>query len=134
MAILKIAVESSDTAECEPTPCPVGCCAEIVAGKWTLLIIRDLCDGPRYYGELETSLAGISPRTLCERLKFLSEHGLVSRTYIKGLPPRTQYALTDAGRALVPLIGAMRTAGQIMLDARVAMHDGDANYAAPRLG
>jgi DNA-binding HxlR family transcriptional regulator len=109
----------------ENGPCPVGCCADIVAGKWTLLIIRDLCDGPRYFRDLELSLAGISPRTLCERLKFLTQQGLVSRTYIKALPPRTQYDLTEAGRALVPLIGAMRQVGTIMLEARAALEASD---------
>lgn len=89
--------------------CPIGRCAEIIAGKWTLLLIRDLVDGPKHFGDLERSLNGISPRTLCERLKFLNERGVVTRTYIKALPPRTIYELTDKGHALAPLLGAMRT-------------------------
>jgi len=92
-----------------------------VAGKWTLLIIRDLCTGPKYFRDFENSLTGISPRTLCDRLRFLTEQGLVSRTYIKALPPRTQYELTDPGRALVPLIDSMRQVGAIMLAAREAL-------------
>ena len=119
-------MENPDTAQeasdepCADAPCPVGCCAEVVAGKWTLLIIRDLCEGPRYFRDLENSLCGISPRTLCERLKFLAEQGLVTRTYIKALPPRTQYELTDAGRQLAPLISAMREAGVALMETRVA--------------
>lgn len=104
-----------------------------MAGKWTLLVIRDLCDGPKYFCELERSLSGISPRTLCERLKLLAQHGFVSRTYIKGLPPRTQYELTQAGRALVPLIGTMREVGSMMLQSRAVdqQQDEQAEVAAP---
>ena len=54
-------------------PCPVGCCAEIISGKWTLLVIRDLADGSRRFCELERSLEGISPRTLSLRLRALEE-------------------------------------------------------------
>jgi DNA-binding HxlR family transcriptional regulator len=95
--------------------CPIGRCAEIIAGKWTLLLIRDLSSGPRYFGDLETSLAGISPRTLCERLKFLAEQNVVTRTRIKGLPPRSLYELTDKGRALLPLLEAMRDYAETFL-------------------
>src|ERR671930_400537 len=60
-------------------PCPVGCCAEIISGKWTLLMIRDLADGSRRFCELERSLEGISPRTLSLRLRALEENGIVER-------------------------------------------------------
>ena len=52
-------------------PCPVGYCAEIISGKWTLLLIRDLADGSQRFCELERSLEGISPRTLSLRLRAL---------------------------------------------------------------
>lgn len=91
--------------------CPISRCAEIVSGKWTLLVIRDLSEGPKYFRDLENSLAGISPRTLCERLKFLAERGLVNRTYIKALPPRAEYELTERGMALIPILAAMREYG-----------------------
>jgi DNA-binding HxlR family transcriptional regulator len=94
------------------SPCPVGCCAEIISGKWTLLLIRDLSDGPCRFCELERSLEGISPRTLSLRLRALEEQGvLVRRTYPE-VPPRVEYALTDKGRALVPLIDDMRAYGR----------------------
>ena len=88
--------------------CPISRCADVIGGKWTILVIRDLAEGPRYFSELETSLSGISPRTLVERLKCLVAEGLVTRTRIKALPPRTVYELTDKGTALVPLLSAMR--------------------------
>lgn len=90
-------------------------CAELIGGKWTLLIIRDLVGGPRYFCDLEKSLGGISPRTLCERLKLLAASGVVSRTRIKALPPRTVYRLTERGHALSPLIDAMKDIGAAWL-------------------
>lgn len=110
----------------DPAVCPISRCAELVCGKWTVLVIRDLLAGPKYFRELERSLAGISPRTLCERLKFLTERGVVTRTYIKALPPRAQYALTDLGLALRPLLDTMRDIG----DAHLAVLDSDADASS----
>ena len=93
-------------------PCPVGCCAEIISGKWTLLIIRDLSDGSQRFCELERSLEGISPRTLSLRLRALEEEGIVGRRTYPEVPPRVEYALTEKGRALVPLIEDMRAYGR----------------------
>src|SRR5947207_1807946 len=84
-------------------PCPVGCCAEIISGKWTLLMIRDLSDGSQRFCELERSLAGISPRTLSLRLRALEDGGIVERPTYPAVPPRVGYALTEKRRALVPM-------------------------------
>src|SRR6185312_2609779 len=91
--------------------CPVCRTAEIVCGKWTLLVIRDLAEGRSRFCELERSLAGISPRTLSLRLRALEEEGVVERQTFPEVPPRVEYALTDKGRALVPLIEDMRAYG-----------------------
>jgi DNA-binding HxlR family transcriptional regulator len=91
--------------------CPVCRTAEIVCGKWTLLLIRDLSEGRSRFCELERSLAGISPRTLSLRLRALEEEGIVERQTFPEVPPRVEYALTEKGRALVPLIDSMRTYG-----------------------
>jgi DNA-binding HxlR family transcriptional regulator len=92
--------------------CPVCRTAEIVCGKWTLLVIRDLAEGRSRFCELERSLAGISPRTLSLRLRSLEEEGVVERQTFPEVPPRVEYVLTDKGRALVPLIEDMRTYGR----------------------
>lgn len=92
--------------------CPVCRTAEIVCGKWTLLVIRDLAEGRSRFCELERSLRGISPRTLSLRLRALEEEGIVVRQTFPEVPPRVEYALTDKGRALVPLIEDMRTYGR----------------------
>src|SRR3954465_14872322 len=93
-------------------PCPVGSCAEIISGKWTLLVIRDLADGSQRFCELELSLEGISPRTLSLRLRALEEHGIVERRTYPEVPPRVEYGLTEKGRALVPLSENVRSYGR----------------------
>src|SRR2546421_11824943 len=92
--------------------CPVCKTAEIVCGKWTLLVIRDLAEGRSRFCELERSLLGISPRTLSLRLRALEEEGVVKRETFPEVPPRVEYALTEKGRALVPLIEDMRKYGR----------------------
>jgi DNA-binding HxlR family transcriptional regulator len=90
----------------------VGRCAEIISGKWTLLLIRDLADGSQRFCELERSLEGISPRTLSLRLRALEDEDIVERRTYPEVPPRVEYALTEKGRALVPLIEDMRAYGR----------------------
>jgi DNA-binding HxlR family transcriptional regulator len=97
--------------------CPVCRTAEIISGKWTLLVIRDLSDGSRRFCELERSLEGISPRTLSLRLRGLEEQGVVKRHTYPEVPPRVEYALTEKGKALVPLIEDMRSYGRRWLPA-----------------
>ena len=75
-------------------------------------MIRDLADGSQRFCELERSLKGISPRTLSLRLRALEEHRIVERHTYPEVPPRVEYALTDKGRALVPLIEDMRAYGR----------------------
>ena len=103
-ARIVFAMASNDT-------CPVCRTAEIVCGKWTLLVIRDLAEGRSRFCELERSLKGISPRTLSLRLRALEEEGVVRRQTFPEVPPRVEYSLTDKGHALVPLIEDMRAYG-----------------------
>ena len=91
--------------------CPVCRTAEIVCGKWTLLVIRDLAEGRSRFCELERSLEGISPRTLSLRLRGLEEEGVLERRTYPEVPPRVEYALTEKGRALVSIVESMRAYG-----------------------
>ena len=95
----------------DPT-CPVCATADIICGKWTILVIRDLAEGRSRFCELERSLAGISPRTLSLRLRALEEQGIVARDTYPEVPPRVEYSLTPKGEALVPLIEDMRRYGR----------------------
>ena len=100
--------------------CPVCRTADIVCGKWTLLLVRELAEGCSRFCELERSLAGISPRTLSLRLRALEEEGIVERQTFPEVPPRVEYALTAKGRALIPIIEDMRTYGEQWLGATCA--------------
>src|SRR5256885_7332392 len=95
----------------DPT-CPVCRTADIVCGKWTLLLVRDLAEGRSRFCELERSLEGISPRTLSLRLRALEEEGIVERRTYPEVPPRVEYQLTEKGEALLPIIDAMREIGR----------------------
>jgi DNA-binding HxlR family transcriptional regulator len=106
--------------------CPVCRTADIVCGKWTLLVIRDLAAGRSRFCELERSLEGISPRTLSLRLRALEEEGIVIRRTFPEVPPRVEYALTEKGQALAPLIDDMRRYGT-----RWLMEDDPSSEAEP---
>ena len=92
--------------------CPVCHTSELVGGKWTLLLVRDLAAGHTRFCELERSLAGISPRTLSLRLRALEEDGIVERHTYPEVPPRVEYSLTAKGLDLLPIIESMRQYGR----------------------
>ena len=91
-----------------------GCIAsamQIIGAKWTALILRDLYEGPKRFGELERSLAGVSPRTLSQRLDDLEFCGIISKKSFAEAPPRTEYSLTGKGQDLVPVLQQMAAWG-----------------------
>jgi DNA-binding HxlR family transcriptional regulator len=87
--------------------CAVERALDVIDGKWTTLILRDLLRGTRRFGELRVSLSGISPKTLTDRLRDLEASGVLERTIYPEIPPRVEYALTDKGRALGPVVAAL---------------------------
>ncbi|GAC1370536.1 MAG: helix-turn-helix domain-containing protein [Candidatus Saccharimonadales bacterium] len=91
--------------------CGVTKALEILGGKWTMLIIRDLLEGPRRFGELEHSLGGISPRTLAIRLKELEHDGILQRD-CSGGDAHPMYRLTDKGLSLSAILDQMRAWGE----------------------
>lgn len=113
--------------------CPVCRTADIVCAKWTLLLVRDLAEGRSRFCELERSLNGISPRTLSLRLRALEDEGVVARHTYAQVPPRVEYALTDKGRALLPIIDDMRAYGEQWLagDPEESSSLGDTFRAVP---
>lgn len=96
--------------------CPVARTAELIGNKWTPLILRDLALGRRRFSQLERSLIGISPKTLSERLKKLEDAEVLTRQCYAEVPPRVEYALTEKGTALLPVIDCMRNFGTTWLD------------------
>ncbi len=99
-------MKKEPTAECDMF-CPVRKTMEIIQGKWTLLILRDLMSGSRRFGELRRSLDGVSPRTLSVRLRELEAEGILTRKIYAEVPPRVEYRLTEKGAGLKTVIAAM---------------------------
>lgn len=91
--------------------CVVERTADVIGGKWTTLILRDLLQGTRRFGELRASLGSVSPKTLTDRLRELERDGIITRTVYPEVPPRVEYKLTDKGKALRPVIDAMAAWG-----------------------
>ena len=92
--------------------CPVARTLDLIGERWTFLILRDLfLRGPRRYQDLQESLA-VGPNTLSSRLKSMEANGLVERKLYSDHPPRLEYALTDKGRTLGPVLKALRDWGQ----------------------
>jgi DNA-binding HxlR family transcriptional regulator len=87
--------------------CTVERTLEVIGGKWTTLILRDLLSGTKRFGELRASLGNIPPKTLTERLRNLEEQGALERVQFPEIPPRVEYTLTEKGRALGAIIDAM---------------------------
>jgi DNA-binding HxlR family transcriptional regulator len=105
--------------------CPVARTLELVGERWTLLIARDLLQGPRRFQDLQRSLPGIAPNLLSERLKLMEEHGLISRRFYSDHPPRAEYLLTEKGKELGHVVGALAVWGSRHLYRQAALvHEG----------
>jgi DNA-binding HxlR family transcriptional regulator len=94
--------------------CPVRRTAQIIDGKWTTQIVRDLLRGRRRYSELLAGLPGISPKILAQRLRLLESEGLITKTVYAEVPPHTEYELTALGLGLKDVIGAMARFGELL--------------------
>ncbi|MFQ5575293.1 MAG: winged helix-turn-helix transcriptional regulator, partial [Terriglobia bacterium] len=99
------------SAKSENISCPVHGALELLGKRWTALIIRDLIDGTKRFGELQTSLGSVSPRMLSLRLGELEEWGIVRRRIFPEVPPRVEYTLTPKGRDLKEIIDSMASWG-----------------------
>ena len=91
--------------------CPVAKTLEVIGDRWTILVVRDLLRGTQRFQDLLGSLPGIAPNILSARLKLMEEHGLIRRTLYSDHPPRAEYALTDRGRELGMVVGALAAWG-----------------------
>jgi len=90
---------------------------DVIGGKWTVPILHALLGGTRRFGQLQSALGGVSPKMLIARLRELEQQGFVTRTMYPEIPPRVEYALTDLGRTLKPIIDAMEAWGESYGDA-----------------
>ncbi|PJZ52074.1 winged helix-turn-helix transcriptional regulator [Leptospira adleri] len=93
--------------------CPVARTLDLIGERWTLLILRDFfikADVQRF-GDLETSLSGVTPAVLSTRLKELEKNGIIVRRLYSEHPPRMEYRLTPLGKSLGPVLKTLREWG-----------------------
>lgn len=87
--------------------CPVEAALEVIGGKWKPLILWALGDGVMRFGELQKALPGVNTKMLTKQLRELEEDGVISRKVYPEVPPRVEYAMTDFGKTLIPLLQAL---------------------------
>ena len=87
--------------------CGVEKTLKIIGGKWTLLILKELCEDKKRFGELQRNLAHISPKTLSQRLKELEQYGIVRKKVFAEVPLHVEYSLTPKGKSLKEVINTI---------------------------
>lgn len=87
--------------------CPVETTLKLIGDKWKVLIIRDLLTGTKRFGELKSSVTGITQKVLTSNLRAMEADGLVIRTVYPVVPPKVEYTLTDTGKSLSPILDSM---------------------------
>ena len=92
--------------------CPVATTVQIIGSKWKLLIMRNLMDRPWRFNELKKDLAGISQKVLTDSLRSMENDGIITRTVYPEVPPRVEYALSELGESMRPIMKAMEVWGQ----------------------
>lgn len=91
--------------------CPVATTVSLIGSKWKLLIVRNLLERPWRFNELKKDLVGISQKVLTDSLRSMEEDGLITRTVYPEVPPRVEYALSELGKSLKPILDSMVTWG-----------------------
>lgn len=92
--------------------CPVETTLTLIGDKWKVLILRDLMDGTKRFGELKKSLGGVSQKVLTAQLRDMESSGIISRKVYAEVPPKVEYSLTALGDSLRPVIDVLRTWGE----------------------
>ncbi len=91
--------------------CPVATTVQLIGSKWKLLILRNLLIRPWRFNELQKDLAGISQKVLTESLRTMEEDGIITRTVFAEVPPKVEYALSELGESMRPIIKVMEQWG-----------------------
>ena len=104
---METAQEIAEKPARELPACPVETTLMLISDKWKVLILRDLMPGTKRFSELKRSVGHVTQKVLTAQLRQMEESGLVTRTVYPEVPPRVEYSLTELGRSLKPVLGAM---------------------------
>lgn len=96
----------------EMPACPVATTVQLIGSKWKLLIMRNLLARPWRFNELRKDLDGISQKVLTDSLRSMEQDGIITRTVYPEVPPRVEYALSELGESMRPIINAMEVWGK----------------------
>ena len=91
--------------------CPVATTVGLIGSKWKLLILRNLLARPWRFNELKKDLEGISQKVLTDSLRSLEDDGIITRTVYPEVPPHVEYALSELGETMRPIIKSMEEFG-----------------------
>lgn len=91
--------------------CPVATTVRLIGNKWKLLIIRNLQQRPWRFNELHRNLEGISQKVLTDSLRQMEADGIITRTVYPEVPPRVEYALSELGESMRPILDSMQAWG-----------------------
>ena len=91
--------------------CPVATTLQLIGNKWKILILRNLMTRPWRFNEMLRSIPGISQKVLTDNLRALENDAIITRTVFPEVPPRVEYALSDLGESMRPIIKAMEAWG-----------------------
>ena len=92
--------------------CPVETTLMLIGDKWKVLILRDLMQGTKRFGELKKSVGNVTQKVLTAQLRAMEENGLLTRTVYAQVPPKVEYTLTELGKSLRPILDAMLNWGE----------------------
>ena len=92
--------------------CPVETTLTLIGDKWKVLILRDLMNGTKRFGELKKSIGTVSQKVLTAQLRDMEESGLLTRKVYAEVPPRVEYTLTELGYSLKPVLDSLWSWGE----------------------
>lgn len=104
----------------EMPACPVATTVRLIGSKWKLLIMRNLLQRSWRFNELRRDLEGISQKVLTDSLRSMEDDGIITHTVYPEVPPRVEYALSDLGESMRPIIDAMEEWGRNYMNAKVS--------------
>lgn len=105
-------LEKANMVKKELPSCPVETTLTLISDKWKVLVLRDLMQGTKRFGELRKSIGHVTQKVLTAKLRQMEESGLLTRTVYAEVPPRVEYTLTELGYSLKPILDAMWVWGE----------------------